>query len=265
VTRVLAIHSHSGGTGKSTFAANLGTVLATEGLRVLLVDTDVQAPGLHVLLGLSEPELTCTLSNFLLGDCEIDDAVYDVGNRLPEGTTGGLWVVPSRLDSQVITELVGGGYDAGLLDEGLRLLQGKLEPDIMILDTQAGMNNETMVALSAADAVMMLLRADEQDFQGAGVTTSAARRMTSPHTFLLVNMVSREDDPDRVQETAEAAYGCPVTAVLPHSPVLAELASRSVFVLEHPDHPHTEQLRLLAKRLLDETPEPGSTPPAESR
>ena len=265
MTRVLAIHSHSGGTGKSTFAANLGTVLATEGLRVLLVDTDVQAPGLHVLLGLSEPELTCTLSNFLLGDCEIDDAVYDVGNRLPEGTTGGLWVVPSRLDSQVITELVGGGYDAGLLDEGLRLLQGKLEPDIMILDTQAGMNNETMVALSAADAVMMLLRADEQDFQGAGVTTSAARRMTSPHTFLLVNMVSREDDPDRVQETAEAAYGCPVTAVLPHSPVLAELASRSVFVLEHPDHPHTEQLRLLAKRLLDETPEPGSTPPAEPR
>jgi hypothetical protein len=56
-----------------------------------------------------------------------------------------------------------------------------------------------------------------------------------------------------------------VTAVLPHSPVLAELASRGVFVLEHPDHPHTEQLRLLAKRLLDETPEPGTAPPAEPR
>jgi septum site-determining protein MinD len=259
VTRTIAIHSHSGGTGKSTFAANLGTVLATEGLRVCLVDTDVQAPGLHVLLGLREEDLGCTLSDFLLGDCEIDEAVHDLGDRLPEGATGSLAVVPSRLNSQVITALVGGGYDAGLLDEGLRMLEAKLTPDVLILDTQAGMNNETMVALTAADTVMILLRADEQDFQGAPITTSAAQRMTSPHTVLLVNMVSSTDDPEHARAAAEEAYGCPVTAVLPHSPKLAELASRSVFVLEYPDHPHTEQLRLLAKRLLDDVPEAPET------
>ena len=253
MTRVLAIHSHSGGTGKSTFAANLGTVLASEGRRVCLVDTDVQAPGLHVLLGLSEPDLGCTLSDFLLGDCEIEEAVHDLDDRLPDGATGSLAMVPSRLSTQVISALVGGGYDAGLLDEGLRILIEKLSPDVMILDTQAGMNNETMVALSAADTVVLLLRPDEQDLQGAPVAASAAQRMTAPHTVVLLNMVARADDPDCVREAAEAAYGCAVAAVLPHSPQVAELASRGVFVLEHPDHPHTEQLRLLAEGLLDES------------
>jgi hypothetical protein len=51
--------------------------------------------------------------------------------------------------------------------------------------------------------------------------------------------------------------------VLPHSPKVAEMASRGVFVLEHPDHPHTEQLRLLAARLLEEAP-PEEAPPEEA-
>ena len=263
MTRVLAIHSHSGGTGKSTFAANLGTVLATEGLRVCLVDTDVQAPGLHVLLGLPEPELGCTLSDFLLGGCEIEEAVHDLDDRLPQGSTGTLALVPSRLTTQAIAALVGGGYDAGLLDEGLRILVEKLSPDVMILDTQAGMNNETMVALSAADTVVILLRADEQDYQGAPVAAEAAQRMTAPHRIVLLNMVARADDAEQVRATAESVYGCAVAAVLPHSPKLAELASRGVFVLEYPDHPHTEQLRLLATRLLDEpVPDPAGPDPA---
>lgn len=252
MTRTLAIHSHSGGTGKSTFAANLATVLATGGRRVCLVDVDVQAPGLHVLLGLSEPELGCTLTDFLLGGCEIEEAVHDLDHRLPEGSTGSLAIVPSRLTTQAISALVGGGYDAGLLDEGLRILVEKLSPDVMILDTQAGMNNETMVALSAADTVVLLLRPDEQDYQGAPVAAEAARRMTAPHTIMLLNMVARADDAEQVRATAESVYGCGVAAVLPHSPKVAELASRGVFVLEYPDHPHTEQLRQLADRLLAE-------------
>lgn len=260
MTRVLAIHSHSGGTGKSTFAANLGTVLATEGRRVCLVDADVQAPGLHVLLGLSEPELGCTLSDFLLGDCEIEEAVHDLDDRLPDGTTGSLSIVPSRLTTQAISALVGDGYDAGLLDEGLRILIEKLSPDVMILDTQAGMNNETMVALSAADTVVLLLRPDEQDYRGAPVAAEAAQKMTAPHTVVLLNMVTRADDAEQVRATAESIYGCAVAAVLPHSPKVAELASRGVFVLEHPDHPHTEQLRLLAARLLDDPQPDGSQP-----
>ena len=84
--------------------------------------------------------------------------------------------------------------DAGLLDEGLRILIEKLSPDVMILDTQAGMNNETMVALSAADTVVLLLRPDEQDLQGAPVAASAAQRMTAPHTVVLLTMVARSGE-----------------------------------------------------------------------
>lgn len=268
MTQVLAIHSHSGGTGKSTFAANIAGVLATEGQNVCLVDTDIQSPGVHVLLGIAEDEMMCTLSDFLLGECEIDDAVYDASGLLPEGATGSLLVVPSKLNSQVIAAIVGGGYDAGLLDEGLRMLIARRAPDVMVLDTPSGLQNETMVALAAADCAVIMMRFDEQEYKGASVSASVTHRMEVPRTAVVVNMVAEAADPDRVcefAESAESAYGSTVEAVLPHSPEMAELASCGVFVLAYPDHPHTEQFRLLAKRLLDETPYPGTAPPAEPR
>lgn len=254
MTHVLAVQSHSGGTGKSTFAANLATSYAADGMHVCLVDTDVQSPGLHVLLGLDENDLRCTLSDFLLGDCDIDDAVHDATGLLPDGATGSLALVPSKLDSRIIAAIVGGGYDAGLLDEGLRLLVERRAPDVMVLDTQSGLHNETMVALAAADCAVIMMRLDEQDRKGADVAASVARRMRAPRTAVVVNMVTEDVDPDEARAFAESAYGCSVEAVLPHSPELADLASRGVFVLVHPDHPHTEQLRLLAKRLLHDAP-----------
>ena len=256
MTYVLAMYSHSGGTGKSTFATNLATVLATEGQHVCLVDTDIQSPGVHVLLDIAENDVMCTLSDFLLGECEIDDAVHDASGRLPEGATGSLCVVPSKLNSQVIAAIVGGGYDAGLLDEGLRMLIDRRAPDVMVLDTQSGLNNEAMVALAAADCAVIVMRFDEQESRGASVATAVADRMEAPRTAVVVNMVSDAGDPDRVREFAESAYGRTVEAVLPHTPELAGLASCGVFVLEYPDHPYTEQFRLLAKRLFDDVATP---------
>jgi proline iminopeptidase len=63
--------------------------------------------------------------------------------------TGLLLLVPGRLDADVIARIVGRGYDAGLLDDGLRVLRARFLPDVLLLDTHAGMTNETMVALAA--------------------------------------------------------------------------------------------------------------------
>src|SRR5215216_3378250 len=65
MSRVVSIHSFRGGTGKSNVTANVATILASEGRRVGVVDTDIQSPGIHVLFGLDEGTLTHSLNDYL--------------------------------------------------------------------------------------------------------------------------------------------------------------------------------------------------------
>ncbi|MEU7406789.1 P-loop NTPase, partial [Streptomyces sp. NPDC044948] len=51
MSQIITVHSYRGGTGKSSTAANLGLLLASSGLRVALVDTDIQTPALDVMFG----------------------------------------------------------------------------------------------------------------------------------------------------------------------------------------------------------------------
>jgi MinD-like ATPase involved in chromosome partitioning or flagellar assembly/tetratricopeptide (TPR) repeat protein len=45
--RIITFYSYKGGTGRSMALANIGWILASNGFRVLMVDWDVEAPGLH--------------------------------------------------------------------------------------------------------------------------------------------------------------------------------------------------------------------------
>src|SRR5262249_2024442 len=55
-------YSYKGGTGRSMALANVGWILASAGKRVLLIDWDFEAPGLHRYLHpfLADPELAST-------------------------------------------------------------------------------------------------------------------------------------------------------------------------------------------------------------
>lgn len=57
--RIITFYSYKGGTGRSMSLANVGWILATNGYRVLLIDWDLEAPGLHRWFGplLDDPEL----------------------------------------------------------------------------------------------------------------------------------------------------------------------------------------------------------------
>jgi capsular exopolysaccharide synthesis family protein len=66
--RVIAVSSPGPGEGKTLITANLGSVLAEIGNRVLLIDADVRKPTLHTLLGV---ENTGGLANLLAGTTPI--------------------------------------------------------------------------------------------------------------------------------------------------------------------------------------------------
>jgi MinD-like ATPase involved in chromosome partitioning or flagellar assembly len=78
MSKIISIHSYRGGTGKSNTTANLAALVAREGNRVGIIDTDLPSPGIHILFGLGETQGDRTLNDFLWGKCKITDAAHDV-------------------------------------------------------------------------------------------------------------------------------------------------------------------------------------------
>jgi septum site-determining protein MinD len=250
MTTVLAVHSHRGGTGKSSVAANIATMMARDGLSVVLVDTDIQSPGLNVLLGLPSRDMRWALSDYLVGKCDMMDTLHDLTDRIQPGCDGSLTLIPSQPDPAVITRLVGQGYDAGLLDEGLRTVLRATRPDVLLLDTHSGLTNETLVALAHTDSMAVVMRPDSQEYQGAIVSTTVTRRLNCPATVLVLNMVDEDGDLEEMKASSSRAYGRAVTAVLPYTREVARHPSAGLFSHQNPGHGVVPVFRSVMEHLL---------------
>ena len=58
-----------------------------------------------------------------------------------------------------------------------------------MVDTHPGLNEETLLSISISDLLAVILRPDQQDYQGTGVTVEVARRLSVPQMMLVVNKV----------------------------------------------------------------------------
>jgi len=80
LTKVIAIHSFKGGTGKTTLTANIAATLATHS-RVGVMDLDLSGPGLHVIFGLKKGEIKATLSDIFLGEAEPAETIVALSQK----------------------------------------------------------------------------------------------------------------------------------------------------------------------------------------
>ncbi len=251
MAKIVSIHSFRGGTGKSNIAANVATLMAVEGQRVGVIDTDIQSPGIHVLFGLSGEEVRHALNDYLWGKCEIQETAHEVTANLNVDLKGRVHLIPSSIKTGEITRVLREGYDARRLTHGLRSLIQALDLDVLIIDTHPGLNEETLLSIVISSVIAIILRPDQQDYEGTGVTLEVARQLNVPRIQLVVNKVPRGFDAETVRAQVEQTYECPVAAVLPHSDEMLALASGGIFALRYPDHPVTASLREVASRLAE--------------
>lgn len=254
MSKIISIHSFRRGTGKSNIAANLTTLFALEGQRVGVIDTDIQSPSLHLDFGLAEAQVTYTLNDYLWGKCDLRQAAYDVTSNLEVDPDlkikGQAYLVPASPDAKEIAHVLRGGYDPNLPQAGFQKLVNDLTLDVLLIDTHAGISEATLAVVALSDVLAIVLRPDLQDYEGTSLTVELARRLEVPRVLLIVNEVSRVFKATQVKAQIEAACGCEVAAMLPHSNEMLALAGTRLFVLNYPDHPLTLALKQLAAQLV---------------
>lgn len=256
MSKIISVHSFRGGTGKSNLTANIAVAVASQGKRVAIVDTDIQSPGIHIIFGLDEETFSYSLNDYLWDKCSIEKAAYDVTSELKTGNgstadlSGTVYLVPSSLKAGEIAKILREGFDVGLLNDGFQELTERLNLDYLFIDTHPGLNEETLLSIAISDAMVIILRPDRQDFLGTAVTLEVAQKLDVPEILLLVNKTPPVFDRNTVMSQVSHRYGVPVGGLFYENEEMLELASSGVFWLHHPDHPFSQEIHAVAKKII---------------
>src|SRR5471032_452808 len=225
--------------------ANLSSLVALAGKRVAVVDTDVQSPGIHMPFGLGEDRIEFALNHFIWGECPIEKAAYDVSSAL-KAPGGPIYLVPSSMKISDIGRILKEGYDVRLLNDGFQALIEKLNLDYLFVDTHPGVNEETLLSIAISDTLVLILRPDQQDFQGTAVTIELARKLDVPNMMLVINKALPSMNSAELRARVEAIYRVPVAAILPLTPELVQLASSGLLSILSPELEASREMKKVA-------------------
>ena len=156
--KVLAFVNQKGGVAKTTSALNIGAALAIEGKRVLLVDLDPQG-SLSKCAGFRNIDDDPTTYEVIKGDVDINQAIKTKQAVAPYD------VLPTdiRFSGAEIELISVPGRDT-LLREALEGL--KTSYDYVLIDCSPSLNILTLMALTAANSVIIPVAAQYMPLDG---------------------------------------------------------------------------------------------------
>jgi hypothetical protein len=138
---------------------------------------DIQSPGIHVLFGLAGEQITSSLNDYLWHGRAIKATAHDVTPSLGAAIAGRVFLIPASTKPGEITRVLREGYDAQRLTQGLRQLIDELRLDTLMIDTHPGLNEETLLSLVLSHLLLVVMRPDQQDYEGTGIAVQVARRI----------------------------------------------------------------------------------------
>ena len=167
--RVLAVANQKGGVGKTTTAVNLGTSLALDGHRVLLVDID--------------PQGNLTSGIGLKGQAAAGGTIYEALTTDAEPES---FVLPTRVDNLALIpadrNLTGAEIELVSMLAREHRLRRVLDPlrsrfDLIFIDCPPSLGLLTLNALVAADAIVIPLHCEYYALEGLAELVATMRRV----------------------------------------------------------------------------------------
>lgn len=175
----IAITSGKGGVGKTNVVANLGVSLSKMDLRVAILDADYGLGNIDILLGI-EPQLD--ISDLLKDAASLEDILIKKNE---------LAIIPASSGVQSLAHL--SEYQEILLYKELKKLEKMA--DILIIDTAAGISDNVISLLLAADEVVLVISPDNTSIVDSYAVVKVVSELDTFKTFSIVtNMVQDEEE-----------------------------------------------------------------------
>jgi septum site-determining protein MinD len=253
LSKIIAVHSYKGGTGKTIMSVNLAATFAKQGKKVAIFDLDFRAPSLSAILRCEKTSVW--LNDYLNGKCEINDVLVDLSSRITGNGKLYAGLADPSIDAirDISTKDRRGEMRAlGLLISLKNKLIGEQKFDYIIFDTSPGLQYSSMNAIVTADFVVVTTTGDCSDVNGTRRMLSEFYKMFETKTGLVINKVldeeARSDNAEYV-EKIRATYKVPLLGAMPCFCEVLKAEGRYLFPEDKPDHPFTRLLHEMANKI----------------
>ncbi len=276
---ITTFYSFKGGVGRTMALVNVAAELASRGKRVLIVDFDLEAPGLDTFdLGrtaASTPGIVDFVSEYLSTGAAPGASGFLAGSSGSFDGGGRVWIMPSgaqdsgyaaRLASIDWTDLYE-NHDGYLLFEDLKLQwQAEIDPDYVLLDSRTGYTDIGGICTRhLPDAVVVLFFPNDQNLRGLTQVVHDIRaekdgpRQKQIDLHFVLSNVPDLDDEDAILENIIQSFrqdlGFRREPLFIHRYASLSLLNQVVFTKDRPKSRLARQYVELASEILRYNPE----------
>jgi MinD-like ATPase involved in chromosome partitioning or flagellar assembly len=282
----VTFYSFKGGVGRTSALVNIAAELTSQGRRVLIVDFDLEAPGVDTFNLPRPPQHVSAEDDPLLGVVdyvtkyietgEAPDLTHYVYQSAGIGANGGaLWIMPAGKQDRTYAERLNSinwldlyeRHDGFLMFEDLKAqCEVLLDPDYVLVDSRTGHTDIAGICTrQLPDAVVALFFPNEQNVRGLerivqGIRQEAhtERRKEIHLHFVPANVPDTYDEDQilakRMVEVQER-LGYNSVAATVHQDTGLSLINQVVFTLERPRSRLAHEYRELLRSIARENPQ----------